>query len=175
MKKRRFIFWLDITQFGLWILVILTILPEIFSHSFVHVAPAVLLLIGAGIHLWMHREWITVAFQAIGQDAKAGSGKCTAQPGFVWPVCFMRRIGAVGQVDVLHFPTSTPSLRRAPCPAGVLLGDPADRAPGAPLEMDQDKRSRPPSGRHLEIDANIAAAKITAATDQVLPGPWRQF
>ncbi len=63
MKKSTQIFWVDAGLAGLLPVTLLMVVPEIFSHAFVHVLPGLLLMAVAGLHLWLHRDWITVALR----------------------------------------------------------------------------------------------------------------
>lgn len=63
MNKASLIFWCDAALFGLLLIVVLMIVPEVASHAYVHVIPGLLVMLGAGAHLWLHRSWVAVAFK----------------------------------------------------------------------------------------------------------------
>jgi tellurite resistance protein TehA-like permease len=70
MKTSLSIFWVDAVLFALLVLALLMVLPEIASHTFVHVLPGLLLMTGAGLHLWLHWDWIKTAFSLFGKMPK---------------------------------------------------------------------------------------------------------
>jgi hypothetical protein len=70
MKTSLSIFWVDTALFGLLVLVLLTVVPEIASHAFVHVLPGLLLMAAAVLHLWLHWDWIKIAFSRFGKMPK---------------------------------------------------------------------------------------------------------
>lgn len=51
-------FWLDTALFILLLLVILTVWPEVLTHSFVHVIPGLVIMSGVALHLYLHRNLI---------------------------------------------------------------------------------------------------------------------
>jgi 2-oxoglutarate ferredoxin oxidoreductase subunit delta len=63
MTKNTKLFWVDMALFVLLALTVLTVGPEIFTHTFVHVFLGILLSAGALLHLVLHWSWIKNAFQ----------------------------------------------------------------------------------------------------------------
>jgi O-antigen/teichoic acid export membrane protein len=63
MNKATLNFWVDTALFILLLLAILMIMPEIKTHSFIHVIPGLLILVGVVVHLYLHRKSIKAVFQ----------------------------------------------------------------------------------------------------------------
>ena len=66
MKKNSLVIWVDACLFVLLMATILTVMPEVFTHSFLHVFFGILLSAGALLHIGLHWGWIKNAFQRFG-------------------------------------------------------------------------------------------------------------
>ena len=66
MKKNSLIIWVDVCLFALLMATILTVMPEVFTHSFLHVFFGTLLSVGALLHISLHWGWIKNALQRFG-------------------------------------------------------------------------------------------------------------
>jgi hypothetical protein len=58
MKKRKLVFWTDLTMFSLLMLSMLTIIPGAVGHEGIHVLPGTSILLIVIFHLWQHKDWI---------------------------------------------------------------------------------------------------------------------
>lgn len=63
MNKATRIFWVDIALFVLLLLTVLMVWPEVITHANVHVIPGLLMMGGVIVHLYLHRNWITMVFR----------------------------------------------------------------------------------------------------------------
>lgn len=59
--------WIDLGLFSLLTLTVLAALIEVATHCFIHVVLGLLLTLGAWIHIALHWDWITNAFQRMGK------------------------------------------------------------------------------------------------------------
>jgi hypothetical protein len=107
MKRNTLNFWVDASLFILLSLSVLTVLPEVMTHSMIHAVPGLLLIGGVGVHLWLHRKWITTTlrrFASLSGRARRTAGLNALLLG-VYLACATMGLAARRHLDTfpLHF------------------------------------------------------------------------
>jgi len=107
MKRNTLNFWVDVSLFILLSLSVLTVLPEALTHSMIHAVPGLLLIGGVGVHLWLHRKWITTTarrFNSLSGRARRTAG-LNALLLVVYLACAAMGLAARSHLDTfpLHF------------------------------------------------------------------------